>query len=409
VSTPARRRPPSTLAVIRAICRDDLRHLTRDRTALVIMLVLPVMVMVVVGATFGSIPDKVPVGFIDHDGSPAAAQVRRALEATPAIAVRDFTDEEAMRIDVRTRNVDGGVVIPAGFGAALDAGRPAALIMTVDLTNTNAQSVGAVVQGAVAREGEMTAAARFAQDHAGAGAAAAAERARSLAGRVPPVPVVVSPLQAEGVAGTTGPSPNAGNPYAYTAISNLVLFVFVSTLAGGAALAERRQLGVTRRMLSAPVTTRAIVAGTAASRLLVALVQSALILVIGRVLFGVHWGDPLGVALVIATFAALATAVSLLVGAIVRTPNQIQAIGVPVAIALGMLGGCMWPLEIVPVPMQVIGHLTPHAWAMDAWVQLAFEGAGAATVARNVGVLMAGAAVLAVISALALRRSLTRA
>jgi ABC-2 type transport system permease protein len=166
---------------------------------------------------------------------------------------------------------------------------------------------------------------------------------------------------------------------------------------------------VTRRMLSAPVTTRAIVAGTAASRLLVALIQSGLILVVGRVLFGVHWGDPRGVVLVIATFAALATGVSLLVGAIVRTPNQIQAIGVPVAIALGMLGGCMWPLEVVPEPMQVIGHLTPHAWAMDAWMQLAFEGAGPASVARNVGVLMAGAAVLAVISALALRRSLTRA
>src|SRR5690606_30778116 len=155
----------------------------------------------------------------------------------------------------------------------------------------------------------------------------------------------------------------------YTAVSNLVLFVFVSTLAAGAALVERRQLGVTRRMLAGPVTARAILLGLAVSRLLVALVQSAAILVAGRVLFDVFWGDPAAVALLVVGFAALATGVSLLVGSIVRTPNQIQSLGIPVSIALAMLGGCMWPLEIVPRPMQVIGHATPHAWAMDAWIQ----------------------------------------
>jgi ABC-2 type transport system permease protein len=222
------------------------------------------------------------------------------------------------------------------------------------------------------------------------------------------VPVRIDPLTVESP-GTGGDSPNPDNPYAYTAISNLVLFVFVATLAGGSAIAERRQLGVTRRMLAAPITTRAIVLGTAASRLGLALGQSFVILAVGALLFGVNWGDPLGVALLVTTFAALATGVSLVVGATVRTPSQVQAIGIPVAIGLGMLGGCMWPLEIVPRPMEVIGHVTPHAWAMDGWIRLAFEGAPWTAVLVNVAVLTAIAAALAAISALMLRRSLVRA
>jgi ABC-2 type transport system permease protein len=400
------RRRPRTISVIATICRDDLRHLTRDRTALILMLVMPILVMLIVGATFGSVPNKVPVGLVDLDGSRGAAQVRRALEDTPAVAVHAYADEAEMRREVRTRSLDGGVVIPAGFGARLDAGEPVDLTMAVDLTQTNSQSLLTIVQSAVTREGTVIAAGRFARDHTGADQGEAIERARALAAQVPAVPVTVEALTVE--TSTANRSPNATNPYAYTGISNLVLFVFVSTLAGGSALVERRQLGVTRRMLAGPVTTRAIVAGTAASRLMVALLQSAAILIVGRVLFDVHWGDPLGVALVLTTFAALATAVSLLVGSIVNTPNQIQSVGIPVAIALGMLGGCMWPLEIVPEPMQVIGHLTPHAWAMDAWIQLAFAEATAVDVLPQVGVLAAIAAVLAVVSGFALRRSLTR-
>src|SRR5690606_20607488 len=105
-----------------------------------------------------------------------------------------------------------------------------------------------------------------------------------------------------------------------------------------------------------------------------ALVQSTLIVLVGWGLFGVDWGDPRGVVLVVVLFAVVATAVGLLVGATVSDPDQAQAVGIPVAIGLGMLGGCMWPLDIVPPLMRTLGHVAPHAWAMDAWVALVLDG-----------------------------------
>jgi ABC-2 type transport system permease protein len=398
---------PRRTSVVATICRDDFQHLTRDRTALFFMLVLPVMVMIIVGATFGSIPERIPVGLLDADRTAASAEFRALLQRTPTLAVYPYTDEAELRRDVRTRSLDGGIVIPASFGATLDAGEPVALAMAVDLTQPNSQSLATIVSSAVAQEGEIIAAGQFAAAQTGADREASVQRARQLRERVPPVPVRIDPLTVDSPTDRSR-SPNAGNPYAYTAISNLVLFVFVSTLAAGSATVERRQLGVTRRMLAAPVTAGAIVAGTGVSRLGMALAQSFVILAIGSLLFGVYWGEPVAVALLVTTFAALSTGVSLLVGATVANPNQVQAIGVPVAIGLGMLGGCMWPLDIVPEPMRVIGHVTPHAWAMDSWILLALANAGTPAILRNVAVLAAIAGVLAVAAALALRRSVLR-
>jgi ABC-2 type transport system permease protein len=392
-------RRTSTASVVATICRDDLLHLSRDRTALAFLFVVPVFVMVIIGATIGAGPSAVPLGLVDADGSPEAARVRQALEATGALTIEVHDAEEDVRRDVRTQSLSGGLIIPAGFGAAIRGGGEATLALIIDPNQQAGQSLATVVQSAMAREDAVLAAARFATERSGPGPSGDSQAsARELAGQVPRVPVRLD---------SVGGRPSAAdNRYTYTGVSNLVLFVFISTLAAGTALVERRQLGVTRRMMAAPVTASSIIAGTAAARLLVAVLQSGVILVIGRVAFGIQWGDTLGVLLLVMTFAALATGVSLLVGSLVRNADQALSIGIPVSIAMGMLGGTMWPLEIVPAPMQVIGHITPHAWAMDAWIKLVFESAGVAAIVPQLAVLAAVTLVLAVAASVALRRSL---
>lgn len=67
----------------------------------------------------------------------------------------------------------------------------------------------------------------------------------------------------------------------------------------------------------------------------------------------------------------------------------------------------MWPLDIVPEAMRVAGHLTPHAWAMDAWIELVYDDAGLVDIALELGVLAGLAAVLGVLAARRLRTALT--
>lgn len=66
----------------------------------------------------------------------------------------------------------------------------------------------------------------------------------------------------------------------------------------------------------------------------------------------------------------------------------------------------MWPLEIVPESVRTLGHLTPHAWAVDAWVELLSRGGGLADIAGYLAILALYAVVLLVFASLRLRSSL---
>ena len=68
----------------------------------------------------------------------------------------------------------------------------------------------------------------------------------------------------------------------------------------------------------------------------------------------------------------------------------------------------MWPLAIVPAPMRLAGHLFPHAWAMDAFIDLISEDAGLAGIAGRLAVLLGFAAVLLTVASWRLQRALHR-
>ena len=57
--------------------------------------------------------------------------------------------------------------------------------------------------------------------------------------------------------------------------------------------------------------------------------------------------------------------------------NVANALAVLLSLTLAPLGGAWWPLEIVPAWMQAIGHVSPVAWAMDAYRSLTFYGGSA--------------------------------
>ena len=118
----------------------------------------------------------------------------------------------------------------------------------------------------------------------------------------------------------------------------------------------------------------------------IALLQSAILLGLGVLSFGVDLETrrrrgPGG------GLPVIAGAAGMLLGGIAKTLGQAVAVAVPAGIVLGMLGGTMWPLSVVGPLMSRIGHLTPQAWAMDAWNQIINDGAGLAGIATELAVL----------------------
>jgi ABC-2 type transport system permease protein len=163
--------------------------------------------------------------------------------------------------------------------------------------------------------------------------------------------------------------------------ADLVLFLGITVLLLASGVVETRRLGLMARIAAAPVSRRSVVAALVATSLCVAAVQCAGLLLVGVLIFGVHWGNPAGVILVLAEEHAISVAVVL-------------------GIVCGLLGGCMYPLDVVGPAVRAFGHVVPQAWAMDAFVKLIYSHVGLAAVLPEIGALAVFAVVL---GALALR------
>jgi ABC-2 type transport system permease protein len=374
----------------------SLRRYLRDRTAMFFVVVLPVLVIVLVGATARGF-NSFDVGVVVLDDGPLGEQLVDALERSPALEVHAFDDEQTAATAARRGEVSVAVVVPAGFDAALRRGDDQEVAVLGDLTDTNQQAAWSAVSSVVAEQAALVQAAHFTVERAGIAVDAALALAGDTRASTPSITV------RETAVDTTAAFLPEG--YSYSAPTMLVLFVFINSLAGGAAIIESRRLGMYERMSAAPVAARSIVAGETLCYLAMALLQSILIVEVGALVFGVDWGDPVAAAALVGSWALVGTGAGVLTGTLFRTAEQATAIGPPLGIAFGMLGGCMWPLEIVPSPMRTLGHVVPHGWAIDAWTVLLSRGGSALDIAGDLGVLLGFAAALLLLATTRLRRA----
>lgn len=379
-----------------AITRAASRRLLRDRTALFFLLVLPVVLIVIVGTVAHAVTGF-RVAVLDRDATAASRSLIADLRQTPGLHLSTAGSLASLERAVARADVDVGVVIPDGLGAAGPASATATIRLLAEPANGTQQAASAAVAPVIARAGSRVQAAQFATRYASSYRANLG-RANALA----PSTAAVE-LRRSVVPATARTLPSG---YEYSAPTELVLFVFLTAVAGGAALIETRRLGMLERMAAAPIGAATIILGESLTYVAIALAQSLLLVGIGALAFGVSWGDPLGAGALVLVWCLVGAGAGMVAGTLFRTPEQASAIGPVVGIAFGMLGGCMWPLAIVSPVMRTLGHLTPHAWAIDAWTTLLAGHGDIGAIGWQLGVLALCALALFLIAALRLRRAI---
>jgi ABC-2 type transport system permease protein len=374
-----------------------LRQLVRDRTSLFFILVLPVAVIVIIGTTFGG-ADRLRLGIVGGD-SELGRRVEAALAANDRVRVESFAEVETMQRSLRRFALSGGVVIPTGADADVARGTPVDITMMTMANDDSAFNVRRTVSGAIDAVAAPLGAAAIAAEVTGAAIGDARSAAERLAASRPaPVRIDVQELGAG-----AGRAPGR---FARTAPQNLVLFTFINALTSATLLVQARRSGVLRRALAAPTPLAAQLGGMAAGWYLLCLMQSALIIVIGRVAFGVDWGSPIAGLSLVLLFAAVGCGAGLLAAALGGNEDRVAALTPPIGIVLATLGGCTVPIEVFPDSMVTVARLTPHYWAMQGWTAVVLRGEGVASIGTEIAVLGGYAAVLLALAVWWLRRAL---
>ncbi len=355
----------------------NVRRALRDRTGLFFLVALPLMLVFIIGAAFGSAGTPL-LGVVGDAG---------ALRAESAMRVQDFSDEAELRAAVEHGEASAGLIRASG--------QTPRLLIRPDRTG---QQLQMLVTTVLTREANRIAAGEFVASHTGLDTATALSAVDSVS---------VEPVEVRTTTAGEALFPEGFSGFDLGAASQLIVFTFLNSLTTAAALVETRAFGVTRRMLATPTPARVIIAGEALGRVAIALLQGLIVVVGSALLFGVRWGDPLGAAALLFAFALVSGGAGLLLGALCRTQQQTTGAGILLGLGLAAFGGCMVPIEFFSPALRAVAFATPHGWANDGFAALTRRGGDLLTVAPHLGVLLGFATVLFGLGAWRLQRVVT--
>lgn len=380
----------------------NLRRFVRDRSNVFWVFIFPILLILVLGAAFGGSSNP-RLGVHNGGSGPLANDLVVLVGEQPGVEVIDFGSRNDLVATVERGEVEAGLLIPDDYDTALQTGAP----VSVELLGRNeqeAQAISGAVESALIQQSVVLRAAGFVESEGVGSFAQGLEAAEVAMANVADVSVTVT---------------EAGDPIGFFALGRfdssaqqqLLLFVFLTSLAASASLIQTRRLGVARRMVSTPTPVRTILLGEGLGRFAIALLQGLFIMVGTWVFFNVDWGDLLGAAAILIVFSLVGSGAAMLMGAMFNNDQQAGGLGVLFGLGLAALGGCMVPLvifEFFAPTLFDIAHITPHAWGLEAFDALVIDNGTLVDTLPFLAILLGYAAVFYVFAIWRLRRVLTR-
>ncbi len=139
---------------------------------------------------------------------------------------------------------------------------------------------------------------------------------------------------------------------------------------------KEKKLHIFQRNLVTPISRASQLFAKMFVTFLLGFAQIAIVLLAGKYLFNIQWGDNLGILLAIsACYILTFTCLGLFLSSVVKSYDQMGALTPIILVSTAMLGGCMWPMEIISnKALLLLSNITPQRWALSAMESIAMRG-----------------------------------
>jgi ABC-2 type transport system permease protein len=369
------------------IAAKDLRQRVRDRSAIMLAVVVPLALAAIFSVLFGpsSTPSPFAYAVSDRDGSDLSraftTEVLGELDARGIVTVTELPAAQA-RARVRDGGLDAAFVFPAGFAEDVRSEGPVSLQVIGSLDAATASDVARSVATSYV-------------DGLNAARVAVAAMTQADPGLTPAEVQAVAQQTVHGAAPVALADASATarllDTKTYFAAGMAVFFLMFTVQFGVSSLIEERTEGTLPRLLAAPVNRSSIVAGKLLTSVVLGVVSISVLVLGTSVLLGASWGNPVGVGLLIVAGVLAATGITSVIASLARTAEQAGSWQAVVAVTLGVLGGAFFPIQQSGSFMATVSLVTPHAWFMRGLGNLA--GGSVADVLPAVAALLLMAAV----------------
>ncbi|MEZ5955574.1 MAG: ABC transporter permease, partial [Hyphomonas sp.] len=188
-----------------------------------------------------------------------------------------------------------------------------------------------------------------------------------------------------------------------------VMFVFFLVNIMARSFLQEKHQGTLRRLQMAPLRPASVLIGKTVPFLLISLVQTILLFIFGRIMFGMSWGtQPLLLLPVIFFTSLAATGLGLVIAMVVKTDSQVSSYSNLIVIMMAGVSGCIIPPQWMnSAILRNMSLATPHYWSLNAFGELLkMESPRLSIVAESCGVLLAFAAFFFVLGSVLWRQKL---
>ena len=171
------------------------------------------------------------------------------------------------------------------------------------------------------------------------------------------------------------PMANYNSTLHYTIGMTLFFLTYSVMFTVGDFLEDKRKKTLDR-MLVSPVSPTWLMVSNVLPGMLIGTFQILLMLVAGKTIFGIEWGENLGGIFLIGIFYVFAVVcLSVFIVSLVKNMSQLGVVSPIILTGMAMIGGCMWPLEIVNSKILLaLSKVTPHRWTIAAMEQTVSTG-----------------------------------
>ena len=375
--------------------------LRRDRGALTLSFVLPVVFFSIFAVIFGgrrSTTPKVTVLVVDEDHSRVSERLVRGLKSEGSLEVEtrpepvkgveqsEYTAATA-EVAVKEGTAPVALVIPPGFGdnpiafGPQDANRPTMQLLEDSSDRVAPQMITGLLQKVamtsmpdlMAEQGSkyfdqfaggLTPAQR---DRLNQGIQYLREREENGAPATGSNGGGLVAIQARAVVGQNKKDPMVSF---YAAAIGVMFLLFTSSGAAGALLDEAES-GTLDRVLSSHVTMTSLMLGKLTYNTMLAFAQLVLMFLWGWAVFKLDFWSHIPGFIVMGVSTAIAvSAFGILLASVCQTRAQLGALSVLVILVMSSIGGSMFPRFLMPPAMQKAGLLTINAWAIDGFTKV---------------------------------------
>ncbi|MCY9696243.1 ABC transporter permease [Paenibacillus alginolyticus] len=341
------------------IAINMLRRTLFQKKGFLMYLVIPAAVVSLIIGVIGQQSDHgVDIAYINLDQGAMGSHLLQELSMLPDYRLKEEASDTALKEVITKQKVSSAFVIPEGFSETLMKGASAQIDMyqlnmnEASITlKINLDSILSRYQGAIELHSQ--------QGLQGAALREAVEK-------------TMYQMEKHQVKAKVTDFNLYVNPNMNTVIGFMLMFMMGLINNTVSVIMDDRRQRTMARTYSAPIHSYEIVLGNFIGSFLVGTLQVLVILLFTRYVTNYDYGLPFVPQFVILEFFLLASmGIASTVASMVKNASNMSVINSLVVTPTCMLGGCFWPISLMPDWMQKIANFVPQKWVIEAILRMA--------------------------------------